>query len=271
MLEPLLIAELAALGLCTGFLAGVLGIGGGMVTVPFVTYILTQRGVSADLAVKMAIATSMASIIFISLSNIRAQQKRGAIRWDLFKNIAPGIVLGSLITSIGLFNFVKGQWLAIFFGLFISFSATQMLRAKKPLATKAMPNSLWQGFVGVLTGMLSGLVGAGGAFISVPYMTARNVPIHNAIATSAAIGMPLALFNTLGFIFTGWRLAELPQGALGFVFLPALVVLASASAITAPLGVKVSHRLPMITLKRGFACMLFALAAYMMWQGLTAS
>ena len=93
MLEPLLIAELAVLGLFTGFLAGVLGIGGGMLTVPFVTYILTNRGVSADLSVKMAIATSMASIIFISLSNVYAQHKRGAIRWDLFRNIAPGILL----------------------------------------------------------------------------------------------------------------------------------------------------------------------------------
>ena len=192
MLEPILIAELAALGIFTGFLAGVLGIGGGMITVPFVTYILTQRGVSADLAVKMAIATSMASIMFISLSNVRAQHKRGAIRWELFKNITPGIMLGSLITSIGLFNFVKGQWLAVFFGLFISFSATQMLRAKKPAATKIMPSPVKQSAVGVLIGVLSGLVGAGGAFISVPYMTARNIPIHNAIATSAALGMPLA-------------------------------------------------------------------------------
>jgi uncharacterized protein len=269
MLDPLLIAQLAALGLFTGFLAGVLGIGGGMVSVPFVTYILVQRGVDADLSVKMAIATSMAAIVFVSLSNVRAQQKRGAIRWDLFKNIAPGIVLGSLITSIGLFNFVKGQWLAIFFGLFISFSATQMLRAKKPLATKIMPSSLRQGLVGVLTGVLSGLLGAGGAFISVPYMTARNVPIHNAIATSAAIGMPLALFNTLGFIYTGWGITALPQGALGFVFLPALIVLATASILTAPLGVRFSHRLPMNTLKRGFAFILYALAAYMMWKGLT--
>lgn len=269
MLEPLLIAELATLGLFTGFLAGILGIGGGMITVPFVTYILTQRGVSADLAVKMAIATSMAAIMFISLSNVYAQHKRGAIRWDVFKNIAPGIVMGSLLTSVGLFNFVKGQWLAVFFGLFISFSATQMLRAKKPVATKTMPSPAKQGFVGVLIGLLSGLVGAGGAFISVPYMTARNIPIHNAIATSAAFGMPLAFFSALGFVYTGWGITELPAGALGFVFLPALVVLATASAITAPLGVRVSHRLPMLTLKRGFACVLYALAAYMMWKGLT--
>ncbi len=269
MLEPLLIVELALLGLATGFLAGVLGVGGGMITVPFVTYILSHRGVSADLSVKMAIATSMAAIVFISLSNIRAQQKRGAIRWDLFKNIAPGIVMGSLLTSVGLFNVLKGQSLAVFFGLFISYAATQMLRAKPPLASKAMPAPFWQGLVGVLTGALSGLVGAGGAFISVPFMTARNIPIHNAIATSAALGMPIAFFNSLGFIYTGWGTPELPNGALGFVFLPALVVLATASSITAPLGVKVSHKLPMLTLKRGFACILYTLAAYMMWKGLT--
>ena len=269
MLEPLLIAELAALGLFTGFLAGVLGIGGGMMTVPFVTYILTQRGVSSDLAVKMAIATAMASILFISLSNVRAQHKRGAIRWDVFKNITPGIVVGSLITSIGLFSLLKGQWLAILFGLFISYSAINMLIAKKPVATKTMPSLAKQGLVGVVIGMMSGLVGAGGAFISVPFMTARNIPIHNAIATSAAFGMPLALINSCGYIYTGWGLEALPKGSFGFVYLPALVVLATASSIMAPIGVKVSHRLPMLTLKRGFACMLFAQAIYMLWKGLT--
>jgi uncharacterized membrane protein YfcA len=269
MLEPLLIAELAALGLFTGFLAGVLGIGGGMMTVPFVTYILTERGVSADLAVKMAIATAMASILFISISNVRAQHKRGAIRWDVFKNITPGIVVGCLITSIGLFSLLKGQWLAVLFGLFISYSAINMLIAKKPVATKTMPSLAKQGLVGVIIGMLSGLVGAGGAFISVPFMTARNIPIHNAIATSAAFGMPLALISTCGFIYTGWGNESLPKGAFGFIFLPALVVLATASSLMAPIGVRVSHRLPMNTLKRGFACMLFAQAIYMLWKGLT--
>jgi uncharacterized protein len=269
MLEPLLIAELAALGLFTGFLAGVLGIGGGMMTVPFVTYILTQRGVSADLAVKMAIATAMASILFISISNVRAQHKRGAIRWDVFKNITPGIVVGSLITSIGLFSLLKGQWLAILFGLFISYSAINMLIAKKPVASKTMPSLAKQGLVGVVIGMLSGLVGAGGAFISVPFMTARNIPIHNAIATSAAFGMPLALINSCGYIYTGWGIEALPKGSFGFVYLPALVVLATASSIMAPIGVKVSHRLPMKLLKQSFACMLFAQAIYMLWKGLT--
>ncbi|MDI9334297.1 MAG: sulfite exporter TauE/SafE family protein [Cytophagales bacterium] len=269
MLEPMLIAELALLGTFTGFLAGALGIGGGMITVPFVTYILVHRGVNADLSVKMAIATSMAAIVFISLSNVRAQHKRGAIRWDIFRNISPGIIVGTLITSIGIFNFVKGQALAIFFGLFITYSATKMLLAKKPAASQTMPSPTRQGLAGVLIGMLSGLVGAGGAFISVPYMTARNVPIHNAIATSAAFGMPLAIFSAIGFIYSGWNAPDLPPGALGFVFLPALAVLAIASSLMAPLGVKASHRLPMLALKRLFACLLYALAAYMLWKGLS--
>ncbi len=269
MLEPLLITELAALGLFTGFLAGVLGIGGGMMTVPFITYILTQRGVSADLAVKMAIATAMSAVVFISISNVRAQQKRGAIRWDIFKTITPGIVLGSLITSALLFNILKGQALAVFFGLFICYSATNMLAAKKPLATKTMPNPAKQGLMGVFIGLVSGMLGAGGAFISVPYMMARNVPLHNAIATSAAFGMPLAIMSTCGFIYTGWGQTGLPAHSFGFVYLPALVILATASSVMAPVGVRFAHHLNVVLLKRFFAFALYLQAAYMLWKGLT--
>jgi len=118
-LQPQLILELATLGICTGFLAGLLGIGGGMIMVPFITIMLSQRGVDADLAVKMAIATSMATIIFTSISSVRAHHKRGAVRWDLVKGLAPGIVLGSMIGSLGVFAILKGSYLAIFFGLFV--------------------------------------------------------------------------------------------------------------------------------------------------------
>jgi uncharacterized membrane protein YfcA len=269
MLEPLLIAELAALGLFTGFLAGVLGIGGGMLTVPFVTYILSHRGVNADLSVKMAIATAMAVVVFVSISNVRAQHKRGAIRWDIFKTFTPGIVLGSLITSALLFNILKGQALAVFFGLFISYSATNMLLAKKPAATKTLPSPAKQGLMGIFIGLLSGMVGAGGAFISVPYMAARNVPLHNAIATSAAFGMPLAIMGSWGFIYTGWGQAGLPDHSLGFVYLPALVILATVSALMAPVGVRLAHHLPVVLLKRFFAGALYFQAAYMLWKGLT--
>jgi uncharacterized membrane protein YfcA len=268
MLEPILIAELAALGIFTGFLAGVLGIGGGMLTVPFVTYILSNRGISADLSVKMAIATAMAVVVFVSLSNVYAQHKRGAIRWDIFKTFTPGIVLGSLITSALLFNILKGQALAVFFGLFISYSATKMLLAKKPVASKTLPSHARQGLMGVFIGALSGMVGAGGAFISVPYLSGRNVPLHNAIATSAAFGIPLAIIGTCGFIYTGWGLAGLPAHSLGFVYLPALAILATVSSLMAPVGVKFAHHLPVLLLKRGFACALYLQATYMLWKGL---
>ncbi|MFM2239471.1 MAG: hypothetical protein RJA69_845, partial [Pseudomonadota bacterium] len=138
ILEPTLLIELAVLGLCTGFLAGLLGIGGGMIMVPFLTWMLGQRGVSPDLAVKMAIATSMATIIFTSISSVRAHHKKGAVRWDLVKGLAPGIVLGSLLGSMGIFAVVKGTSLALFFALFVGFSATQMFWDKMPAPSRQM-------------------------------------------------------------------------------------------------------------------------------------
>ncbi|MDP2096045.1 MAG: sulfite exporter TauE/SafE family protein, partial [Hydrogenophaga sp.] len=144
LLDPLLIAELVLLGLCTGFLAGLLGIGGGMLMVPFITIILSGRGVAPDLAVKMAIATSMATIIFTSISSVRAHHKRGSVRWDIVKRLAPGIVLGSALASMGVFALLKGTWLALFFAAFVSFSATQMLLDKKPKPTRTLPGTAGQ-------------------------------------------------------------------------------------------------------------------------------
>ena len=180
--EPLLIVELAALGLATGFLAGLLGIGGGMLIGPFVTLIMSARGVPADLAVKMAIATSMATIIFTSLSSVRAHHQRGTVRWNIVKGLAPGIVLGGALASVGVFSVLKGTWLALFFALFVSFSATQMLLNKKPKPSREMPGTGGQVAAGSVIGFLSGLVGAGGGFISVPFMLAHNVAIINAVA-----------------------------------------------------------------------------------------
>ena len=267
IIEPLLLAELAVLGLCTGFLAGLLGIGGGMIMVPFLTYLLGARGVSPDLAVKMAIATSMATIIFTSVSSVRAHHKRGAVRWDIVKRLAPGIVLGGFIASLGVFALLKGSFLAIFFALFVSFSATQMFLDKKPAPTRQMPGGAGQVAAGGVIGFLSGLVGAGGGFVSVPFMTWCNVPIHNAVATSAALGFPIALANVVGYVVGGQNVAGLPTASLGYVWLPALAVIATCSVLTAPLGAKAAHSLPVKQLKRVFAYLLFGLAAYMLWKG----
>ena len=269
ILEPLLIVELAVLGVGTGFLAGLLGIGGGMLMVPFITIILANRGVSADLAVKMAIATSMATIIFTSLSSVRAHHQRGAVRWDIVKRLAPGIVIGSIIGSLGVFALLKGSYLAIFFGLFVSFSATQMFLDKKPKPTRQVPGTGGQLAAGGFIGFLSGLVGAGGGFISVPFMTWCNVPIHNAVATSAALGFPIALANVLGYVISGQTVQNLPEGSFGYIWLPALAVIAVCSFLTAPLGAKAAHSIPVGKLKRVFASILYLLAAYMLYKGLS--
>ena len=269
LLDPLLIVELAALGLGTGFLAGLLGIGGGMLMVPFITIIMGHRGAPADLSVKMAIATSMATIIFTSVSSVRAHHKRGAVRWDIVTRLAPGIVIGSLAGSLGVFALLKGQALAIFFALFVGFSATQMFRNKKPEPSRQMPGTAGQLAAGGSIGFVSGLVGAGGGFISVPFMTWCNVAIHNAVATSAALGFPIAVANVAGYIVGGRGVTGLPEGAFGYIWLPALVVIALCSVFTAPLGAKAAHSLPVKRLKRIFASILYVLGAYMLWRGLT--
>jgi uncharacterized membrane protein YfcA len=211
----------------------------------------------------------MATIIFTSISSVRAHHRRGAVRWDIVKRLAPGIVVGSIIGSLGVFALLKGSYLAIFFGLFVSFSATQMFLDKKPKPTRQMPGAAGQFAAGGVIGFLSGLVGAGGGFISVPFMTWCNVAIHSAVATSAALGFPIAVANVLGYVVSGWSLQDLPAGSFGYIWLPALAVIAVCSFFTAPLGAKAAHKLPVGKLKRVFASILYVLAAYMLWKGLS--
>jgi uncharacterized membrane protein YfcA len=265
-IEPLLVAKLVLLGCGTGFLAGLLGIGGGMLMVPFLTLMLSHRGVPDGVAVKLAIATSMATILFTSLSSVRAHHRRGAVRWDIVRGMAPGIVAGGLLAGAGAFALIKGQVLALVFALFVGFSATQMLLNRKPAPSRQMPGPL--GRVAVVTGngFLSGLVGAGGGFVSVPFMTWCNVAIHHAVATSAALGFPIALANTVGYVIGGWSEPSLLPGQVGYLYLPALAIIATASVLTAPLGARAAHAMNVRQLKRAFALLLYALAAYMLYK-----
>lgn len=260
-----LVLELLLLGSVSGFLAGMLGIGGGMLMVPFLTLLLTHKHFPSDLVIKMAVATSLATICFTSIASVRAHQARGAVRWDVVKLLAPGIVVGGLIGA-QIAKAMPTAVVAVLFAAFIGFSATQMLLNKKPTATRELPQGAGMFGAGGLIGLLSSLVGAGGAFISVPFMIWCNLPMHNAVGTSAALGFPIALAGTLGYVIAGWSMHDLPPGALGFLYLPALVVISVASMSTARWGASVAHRMDMAQLRRMFALLLYALAAWMLWN-----
>jgi len=265
LLEPLLILELALLGTCTGFLAGLLGIGGGMLMVPFLTFILSSKGFPQDYTVKMAVATSLATICFTSLSSVRAHHQRGAVLWDVARLLAPGILVGSLFGA-QIAVALPGKVLSVLFALFVGFSATQMFLDRKPKPTRTLPKGPGMFATGGLIGLLSALVGAGGAFISVPFMTWCNVKIHNAVGTSSALGFPIALAGTLGYIWAGIGMPQMPPGSVGYIYLPALAVISVASMAMAPLGARTAHRMDIRPLKKVFATVLYGLAAYFLFH-----
>jgi len=264
-LEPQLIVELALMGICAGFLAGLLGIGGGMIMVPFMTIILEAKGFPADYVVKMAVATSLATICFTSLSSVRAHHKRGAVLWPVARVLAPGILVGSLVGA-QIAVALPTKILSVVFSLFIAFSATQMFLDRKPKPTRTLPGTAGMFGMGSVIGLLSSVVGAGGAFVSVPFMTWCNIKIHQAVATSAALGFPIALAGTLGYILAGRALPDMPPGAFGYVYVPGLVVIAIASISTAPLGARTAHSMDIRPLKRAFAVVLYMLAAYFLMR-----
>ena len=264
-----LIVELLLLGAFAGFLAGLLGVGGGMLMVPFMTFVLTSKGMPTQYVVKMAIATSLATICFTSMSSVRSHHRRGAVRWDVVMLLAPGIVAGSLIGA-QVAKALPTQILALLFAAFVGFSATQMLLDRKPKPSRQMPGPQGTFAAGGVIGLLSALVGAGGAFVSVPFMTWCNVPIHNAVATSAALGFPIALAGTVGYIVAGWSLPDMPGGAIGFIYLPALVTIAAASVLTEPFVARLAHQLDRSQLRGVFAVLLYSLAGYMLYKAITA-
>ena len=262
--------ELALLGAGTGFLAGLLGIGGGMVLTPFLTLLLSSAGIPPEHIVHVAIATSMSTIFFTSLSSVRAHARRRAVLWHVVFSAAPGILLGAVIGA-QITGMLPTFWIGLIFSCFVCFSATKMFLKSSPVPSRVLPGRAGLFGAGTGIGLISALVGAGGGFISVPFMTYCNVKIHNAIGTSAALGFPIAAAGTLGYIISGWTVDTLPQWPqmLGFVHLPALFSVAVMSILTAPIGARVAHSLDTRPLKRIFACLLYVLAAYMFYKAVT--
>ena len=253
-----------ACGAFAGVLAGLLGVGGGIVIVPMLSLVFPWQGVPPQYVQHLALGTSLASIIVTSISSSRAHNARGAVRWDIWKAITPGILLGTFVGGIVAAGLPIG-FLKAFFVCFIYFVAVQMLLDFKPKASRELPGFAGTSAVGGFIGLISSFVGIGGGTLSVPFMSFCNVPMHTAVGTSAAIGFPIAVAGTLGYIVGGWGMPDLPTGAIGYVHGLAFLGLASASFFTAPLGAKLAHKLPVKTLKRIFAVFLLIMGTRMLW------
>jgi len=253
-----------ACGVVSGILAGLLGVGGGLVIVPMLIFIFPLQGVPAELVQLMALGTSLATIVITSISSFRAHDKRGAVRWDIWRAITPGILVGTFgggfVAAV-----LPVTVLRTFFVCFLYYIALQMFLDFKPKASRHLPGLIGMSGVGGVIGVVSSLVGIGGGSLSVPFMGYCNVPMHTAVGTSAAIGLPIAVAGTLSFIWNGLSVPNLPPYSLGYVSLIALAGIASASYCTAPLGAKLAHALPISQLKRFFAFFLVCIATRMLW------
>jgi uncharacterized membrane protein YfcA len=263
----MLLSDILMLMLCgsiSGFLAGLLGIGGGMILVPFMILVFNHLGFNQEVIVHMAIATGMCTILFTTSSAIWAHHKHGAIDWKLVASLSPGMIFGGLVGGSELFEALKTSWLSLFFAIFIVYTSIQMLLNKKPKAGRNLPGALGLFSFGIFAGALASLVGAGGAFITVPFMLWCNVKPHTAMATSSGLGLPIAAAATLGYMYGSWGNPNLPVGSMGFVYLPAVACIVVVSIFTAPFGARLARKLDVTQLKRVFGVMLLLLAAFML-------
>lgn len=257
---------LALAGSVAGFLAGLLGLGGGMIIVPVVLWAMQMQGAGDTVyAQHIAVGTSFAVMVFTSFSSMMSQKKKGAVDWLVFRNMVPGMIAGVAVGSL-MAKILPKEGLQIFFVIFAVVIAVRSLMNAKPEPTRHLPGKGGLFGMGGIFGVLSSWIGIGGGSLSVPFMVFCNIPMHKAVGTSAALGWPIALTGAVTYLIAGWQADGLPEGAYGFVYLPAVVVLAAATLVFAPLGVKVSHKLPADRLKQAFGILLLVIAARMLLQ-----
>lgn len=252
-----------ALGSFVGLMAGLLGIGGGGIMVPVLTSLFVFQGIPHEHIAHLALGTSMAAIIPSAAASLWSHHRHGAVHWDIVRFITPGILAGTFLATF-VAAFVPTRGLALFFAFFMALMSLQMVVNIKPKPSRGLPGPVGVASVGLGIGGVSALVAIGGGSLTVPFLTWCNIKVTHAIGTSAAIGLPIALAGALGYTLNGWGDDGLPAVALGYVYLPALLLMAPFSIFTAPIGAKLAHLLPVTILKRVFAFMLLALAIQML-------
>lgn len=253
----------ALAGIVGGLLAGLFGIGGGLIIVPMLVFCFQFQGISPDVIMHLALGTSLATIIFTAISSSLSHHKRGAVDWTVLKRIVFGILtgtyLGSYFASLMNTSLLKG-----IFVVFLYYVCFQMFLNKKPKPSRELPGAVGMFSAGNVIGIISSLVGIGGGTVSVPFLVWHNMPLHKAIGTASAIGFPIAIAGAVGYMVNGWSDPDLPSMALGYVYLPALIGIVCLSVLTAPIGAKLAHSLPTAKLKRFFAVLLLIVATKML-------
>lgn len=251
------------LGGAAGFLAGLLGIGGGMIMVPVFAWVLPASGVPANLIMQVAVATSLSVIALTSISSALAHHRREAVLWPAFRLLVPGLILGAWMGA-ALADVTPSLWLQRIVGVSALLVAAKMLLNLKPAAHRELPGAAGLISAGTVIGALSSLIGIGGGSLTVPYMNWCNVAMQRAVGTAAACGIPIAWAGAAGFVWAGLDEAGLPAGTLGYVYWPAFLATASASIFSAPLGARAAHALPAASLKKVFAVLLVLIGIQML-------
>lgn len=251
------------LGIFVGFMAGLFGIGGGIIMVPALTAIFIAQGMPVEEVVHLALGTSMSAIIVTSFASMRAHNAKEGVLWDIVKAMVPGIILGTFAATF-VAAYLKSMPLAVFFSFFTAYVALQMIIDKKPKPTRQISGKKGLFFGGSVIGSISALVSIGGGSLTVPYLVWQNIDLKKAIGTSAAIGLPLSITGTLGYIIAGWDHTSMENYQLGFVYLPSVAAISVTSFFMAPYGAKLAHVLPVAILKKVFALLLIILSMKML-------
>lgn len=251
------------LGAFVGVVAGLLGVGGGLIIVPVLILLFQSYGFNAGIITHLAVGTSLATIVLTSISSVRAHHLHGAVLWPVFWRLTPGIVFGTLLGAL-LASAMSAAVLKNFFGFFELGVALQMGLELRPNAARMLPGRAGMALAGGVIGVFSALVGIGGGSLTVPFLVWCNVTAQRAVATSSACGLPIAIAGSVGFMLTGWQNPQLPVNSSGFVYWPAFMGIILTSIMTAPLGARLAHRLPARTLKKVFAVFLAILGIRML-------
>ncbi|MDO7927506.1 sulfite exporter TauE/SafE family protein [Pseudomonas sp. KFB-139] len=244
-----------ALGACAGVLAGLFGVGGGIIIVPVLVLSFGLQGFDASVLTHLAVGTSLATIVFTSINSVRAHHSMGAVRWPIFAWLTVGILVGAGLGSLTA-SYIAGPYLQKIIGVFALLVALQMALDLRPKASRSVPGKPGLTAAGVVIGWASAIFGIGGGSLTVPFLTWRSVSMQQAVATSAACGFPIALASAISFMILGWHDPQLPPHSLGFVYLPALLGIAVTSMFFARFGARLAHKLSPRLLKRLFAALL---------------